>query len=83
MSAAARRQWGRLLGSLARHSSTSAALQPAQTQQVVVIAAEVAQLVSQRGGMTALPPDVTAAVELAAKGGAMQTACQALQATCI
>lgn len=67
MSAALRRQGSTLLGRLARLGSTSSAVQQSQ-QQPNVIAAEVAELVSLRGGMTVLPPDVAAAIEEAAKG---------------
>lgn len=68
MSAALRRQGSTLLGRLARLGSTSSVAQQVQ-QQPNVIAAEVAQLVSLRGGMTVLPPDVAAAIDEAAKGG--------------
>ena len=62
--AALRRHAVGLQQALARLSSTvSGAWQPHR-----VIPAEVAQLVSLRGGMTALPPDIVAAVDQAAAG---------------
>ncbi len=67
MSAALRRQGSALLGRLARLNSTSSSVQQVQ-HQPNVIAAEVAQLVSLRGGMTVLPPDISAAIDEAAKG---------------
>ena len=62
--AALRRHAAGLQQALARLSSTSSGAQQPQR----VIPAEVAQLVSLRGGMTALPPDVAAAVDQAAAG---------------
>lgn len=54
----------RLQGSLARLGSTASS-----TQQALVIPAEVALLVSQRGpGLAVMPPDVVAAVDQAAAG---------------
>lgn len=71
MAASLGRRGGALLGQLARLASTAAAPPQAQGGQMV-IAAEVAQLVSVRGGMTTLPPDIAAAIDKAAKGSLTQ-----------
>lgn len=57
----------RLRLGLARLASTSAAAE----QQPVAISAEVAQLVSLRGGLAALPATIEAAVDQVAAGVAI------------